>query len=329
MKADTDLERTLRATFAERAESVTDGPLWRGGSDIARQTAGDLVDLTDLRPSRHPSGTGRWRAPALIAAVVVVVAVVASGMITRGFDMPNKVGAAGISPTSSISSTGVVNDATSGVATIGAWPTATVDRDGVITISRGNPGFVLDVYEDALCPSCAEFESRHGTQISEAVDAGLVAVRYRMVDFLNAASASGTYSTRAYAALISVANHDGDRPGVFTQFRAALFQHQPAENGLSDLSDDDLAALAAGVGASTAAQQEIANGSVVAAAKVNADSNMESLKLVAASVGRGPGTPTVAVDGRPIVTNEAGWLADLMAQRHGGGAETQTGGSGR
>lgn len=329
MKADTDLERMLRATFAERAESVAGGRVWRGHSDIARHTAGDLVDLTDLRPSRRPSRTGRWRAPALIAAAVAVVAVVASGVITGGFDMSKKVDAAGVSPTSSVSSTGVFDDAASGVATTGAWPTATVDPAGVITVSRGNPGLVLDVYEDALCPICAEFESRHGTQISEAVDAGLVAVRYRMVDFLNAASASGTYSTRAYAALISVAIHDGDRPGVFTEFRAALFRHQPAENGLSDLSDSDLSALAAGVGASAVAQQEIANGAVVATAKVDADSNMESLKLVAASVGRGPGTPTVAVDGRPIATNEAGWLADLIAQRHGEEGETQTGGAGR
>jgi protein-disulfide isomerase len=151
-----------------------------------------------------------------------------------------------------------------------------------------------------------------------------VAVRYRIVDFLDPASASGDYSTRAYAALISVATHDGDRPGVFTQFRSALFQHQPVENGPSDLSDSDLAALAAGAGASAEAQRAIAGGAALDAATADARSNMASLTAVAASVGRAPGTPTVTVGGTPVATNEAGWLANLLTERDGEAAETQT-----
>src|SRR5690606_37404686 len=39
---------------------------------------------------------------------------------------------------------------------------ATVDDAGVITVANGNPELSLDVYEDALCPICGDFEHQYG-----------------------------------------------------------------------------------------------------------------------------------------------------------------------
>ncbi len=59
---DTEIEQTLRATFAGKASTVTSGPLWT-----------DDVEVLDSRRARH--GRPRWIAP-LAAAAAVLVAVV-------------------------------------------------------------------------------------------------------------------------------------------------------------------------------------------------------------------------------------------------------------
>ena len=83
--------------------------------------------------------------------------------------------------------------------------TASVDDHGIITVSNGSPTLVLDVYEDALCPSCGEFEAQFGQQMAKAIDDGQLTVKYHMVNFLDGSSASKNYSTRAYGALLTVA----------------------------------------------------------------------------------------------------------------------------
>lgn len=193
---------------------------------------------------------------------------------------------------------------------------ATVGPDGAITVAAGDPGLVLDLYVDALCPICGEFERTNGEAIERAIDDGQLAVRYRFVDFLNAASASGDYSTRAYAALLTVARQDGGEPGVFLRFHAALFDpaHQPVEQSAHDLSNADLASLAGSVGASAAAQADIASGAGVAEAHTLASAALDALTAVAETAGRAPGVPTVAFAGTPVNTNSPGWLAGLLAR---------------
>lgn len=87
--------------------------------------------------------------------------------------------------------------------------TATMDANGVITVSAGTPAASIDVYEDPLCPYCAQFERQYGQQIAQAVDEGKVAVNYHLLNFLDQASGSGTYSTRATAALMCAAVNVG------------------------------------------------------------------------------------------------------------------------
>lgn len=192
--------------------------------------------------------------------------------------------------------------------------TASVADDGIITVSNGSSDLVLDIYEDALCPACAQFEHQFGDQVAQALDQGDLTVRYRMVDFLNGYSHSGDYSTRAFAALLAVAKVDGDQPGVFMKFHTALYDpdNQPKEHGSSDLSNAELASLAGANGASEEAQKEISDGAEVDAAKTAAQSNIKGMDDASAKAGVGAGTPTVAKDGVRISTADVDWLKNLL-----------------
>lgn len=224
-------------------------------------------------------------------AIVVIIAVIVVGMVLYS-----------------------KNNAVQGAGQVSTKSVATVDDSGAVTVSNGSPALQLDVYEDALCPICAELEHQYGGQMAKAVDDGQLTLTYKMVDFLNRASNSGDYSTRAYAALIALAKVDGAKPGVWMAFHTAIYdaKNQPKENGSSDLSNEQLADLAGSVGASDEAKKLIADGGEVAAATADAQANLTELSTVAAKVGRGAGTPTVARDGVPLATNDVNWLTNLL-----------------
>jgi len=208
--------------------------------------------------------------------------------------------------------------------------TASVDDQGIITVSNGDPSLVLDVYEDGLCPACANFEKQYGQQIAKAIDDGQLTVRYHMVNFLNDRSHSGTYSTRAYAALIAVAKNDGDRPGVFMKFHSALYEpaNQPDEGGSSDLSNAQLASLAGSIGASQQSQDAISEGTIVTAAGTDAETNVSSLKALAAKAGSSSyGTPTVAKDGSIQSIQDVDWLTKLLPKASEAGTAAPSSGS--
>jgi protein-disulfide isomerase len=190
---------------------------------------------------------------------------------------------------------------------------ATASTDGVVTVSKpgSTPRATIDIYEDALCPACAELERQFGQQINQELDNGNLTVNYRMVDFLNPRSASGDYSTRAAAALLCVAQESGSQAGVYMAFHSALFasENQPAENGSSDLSNQQLADLATSAGASDAAQTCISGGQNVQAAGAAAATFMTDLNTI---TGGRAGTPTVVQNGAPVTLNPD-WLTNLVA----------------
>lgn len=190
---------------------------------------------------------------------------------------------------------------------------ATASTDGVVTVSKpgSTPRATIDIYEDALCPACAELERQFGQQINQELDNGNLTVNYRMVDFLNPRSASGDYSTRAAAALLCVAQESGSQAGVYMAFHSALFasENQPAENGSSDLSNQQLADLATSAGASDAAQTCISGGQNVQVAGAAAATFMTDLNTI---TGGRAGTPTVVQNGAPVTLNPD-WLTNLVA----------------
>jgi protein-disulfide isomerase len=114
-------------------------------------------------------------------------------------------------------------------------PSGHTTQGGVLV---GDPkasiGMVL--FEDPQCPYCREFEEVNGPLITAALDAGVLAVEYRMRCFL------GPESVRADNALALAAE-----AGRFDELRRALFAAQPPE-GTGGFTTDDLLQLAAQVG---------------------------------------------------------------------------------
>lgn len=172
---------------------------------------------------------------------------------------------------------------------------------------------VIEIYEDPICPFCSQFESNYGPDIADAVGGGLVSVDFRMLNFLDPTSASGNYSTRAIAAFLTLADIDGQLPGVVFAFHQVMFSSdiQPQEGAPTDLSNIDLSDIARQVGASPAAIDAIAAGSNKDAATRAAASNLDVLREIAARADRGAGTPSVVFDGE-LVPVAPGWLPQLL-----------------
>ncbi|GAB2920602.1 hypothetical protein GCM10027047_17500 [Rhodococcus aerolatus] len=178
---------------------------------------------------------------------------------------------------------------------------------GTIVVGRTDAPVTLDVYEDALCPVCAQFEQRDGARVAAALDAGSIQVRYHLLNFLNSRSASGDYSTRAAAAALAVAR-DGSG-SAFPEFHSALFlpTTQPKEQAATDLSNAQLADLAARQGASAAAQEQISSGSLVPEAAAAAQAGEQSLT----ASGNDVATPTILDGARKVDISNPGWLQSL------------------
>ena len=191
------------------------------------------------------------------------------------------------------------------------------ESNGVVSVSNpsvtGTNPKVIDLYEDALCPVCAEFEAQFGQQINQAVDEGKLTVNVHMLTFLDPRSFSHTYSTRAAAAMLCVAQEDGSQAGTYLGFHSALFASgtQPTEGGTSDLSDQQLADLATSKGASDAAAQCITSGQNVAAATA---ADKSSTATLSTATGGQVATPTVVQNGVPVKIS-ADWLTTLLAQQ--------------
>lgn len=186
--------------------------------------------------------------------------------------------------------------------------TASLSAAGVVTIGTG--GVVLDVYEDPLCPVCGAFERKYGQQMAAAIDKGELTINYHGLTFLNAASASGDYSTRAWASLQCVAGTDGATGGVWARYHSLLFSDvQPKEGSNSDHSNEQLGNYANKSGASAAAYSCIVDGANRALA-VSTDSTSQA-ELTAAT-GR-VSSPTVLRNGQSVNFQSERWLTDLLA----------------
>ena len=178
---------------------------------------------------------------------------------------------------------------------------------GITTIGLPNAGKTVELYEDPMCPYCAELENTYGQALAQKIDSGAIAIRYHMLDFLNNLSSSGDYSTRAVAASACVAR--GGDAVAFSKFHSGLFasSFQPEERSSSDHSNDDLAQLARDSGASDAVTQCISSGSGVADAATDTATARTDLAATGSN-----GTPTVVVDGKVVdALGNSGWVDAL------------------
>lgn len=116
-----------------------------------------------------------------------------------------------------------------------ATPSGHTPEGGVLVGSADAPHGII-LFEDPQCPYCRQFEELNGPVLAAALDAGALAVEYRMRCFL------GPESVRADNALGLAAE-----AGRFDEFRLALFAAQPPE-GTGGFTVEDLLRLGAHVG---------------------------------------------------------------------------------
>jgi protein-disulfide isomerase len=189
-----------------------------------------------------------------------------------------------------------------GSAATSVPPTYTASASGAV-VTVGSGPVVVDVYEDYLCPICERFEERYGADLTTALNANQITVRYHSIAILDSATTPQGYSTRAAnAALCSV------DAGIFPAYHEKLFDSQPAE-GSAGLTDDELVAF----GTELDAQGDFAS-CVTGAANtkaVTAETDKATSDSALQTDGRF-GTPTVAIGGKKIDINNADWLQDAI-----------------
>ena len=186
--------------------------------------------------------------------------------------------------------------------------------DGVVSVTGGAPAVTIDVYEDGICPNCKDFEGQYGQQIMKGVDEGKLGVRYHFLNFLNPNSASKTYSTRLAAAMQCVAAVPTDQApkGLFLNFHSTMFSSdvQPAEQGASDLSNQQIADLAVKAGAPQSAATCISTGANVTAAETSAKNSTAQLTAL---VPNGVYYTPSATQGTTLLNlNSTDWLTKLI-----------------
>src|SRR5580704_12826620 len=108
--------------------------------------------------------------------------------------------------------------------------------EGGVLVGNTNARHEMILYEDPQCPFCRQFEEFGGPILAAAVDAGLLAVEYRMRCFL------GEESVRADNALALAAE-----VRRFDELRKGLFAGQPHE-GTGGFTSEDLVRFGAQVG---------------------------------------------------------------------------------
>ncbi|MFC5064148.1 DsbA family protein [Actinomycetospora atypica] len=104
--------------------------------------------------------------------------------------------------------------------------------DGGVVIAGRSSSHTLDVYEDALCPACRQFEARGGARIAKVVAEGKLRVRYHLVNLLDQRSQPRGYSTLGGNALLCGAENN-----VFPDLHVSLYTAQPDEGGAGYTAD--------------------------------------------------------------------------------------------
>jgi Thioredoxin len=155
--------------------------------------------------------------------------------------------------------------------------------EGGVLVGSAHAHNQIVLFEDPQCPYCRRFEDLNRTVIAAAVDAGTLAVEYRMRCFL------GPESVRADNALALAAE-----VGRFDELRIALFAAQPPE-GTGGFTVEILIQLAIDAGLT---------GSDFVSGLREARYENWVLRREAAFQDQDPqGTPAAWLNGRPLDSN--------------------------
>jgi protein-disulfide isomerase len=220
-------------------------------------------------------------AAAIVAALVLVVSIgyaVQSGRDTTG----ERGETPGASPTSTPPATAEANVRVAAADTFG--------------LGVGDPAapVKVEVFEDFLCPFCAQFEAASRDSLVQAAREGDVYVVYRPIAFLNEYSAR---SLNAFAVVLDVAGGE-----AALRFHDLLFEEQPDESG--PMPDDEwLVRMAVSAGAPEAEARQGIESVAFEQWVVNASD--------AASRRQVTGTPAVFANGEQV---EGTSIDDVAAQ---------------
>lgn len=156
---------------------------------------------------------------------------------------------------------------------------------GAIVVGPANAPVTVAVYLDYLCPYCGRFEKANAAEVERLIAAGTMRLELHPLAFLDRLSAGTRYSTRSANAMATVADAAPDRVLAFNR---ALYERQPAEGG-PGLTDDEIAAIAVGVGVDSAVTGRFRHATfepwVTAGTAAAVDSGVS-------------GTPTVRINGK-------------------------------
>jgi protein-disulfide isomerase len=187
-------------------------------------------------------------------------------------------------------------------------PVKLVELDNGVLIGSSRAATTIDVFDEPMCPSCAQLAASSDGDIRRAVNDKKIAVRYHLLDVENGQSASGDYSTRAIAASLCVA--DTNDPNRYQAFQTALFasDFQPKVKPAStDRTDAELAHLAQTLGAPSSVSNCITSRQRVPAARHEASNADLSLRRL-----EGTGLVPMIYEGTGEVDYlNTGWLDNL------------------
>lgn len=195
--------------------------------------------------ARPAPGAQRAVAGALLALIGVAAGVIITLLVVKG-GSGGEDSTAAPGPSASPAASAAASPAASPAESAGTGqlvePRNTTQ--GAIVVGNPQAQVQLRVYEDYLCPYCAQFEQENGAQLQQWLAAGDISVDFRMLAILDRATTTA-YSSRA--AMASAAVRDL-APDKWLAFHSGLFASQPAEGG-AGLTDQTLADLAGQVGA--------------------------------------------------------------------------------
>lgn len=223
----------------------------------------------------------------MIAAIAIVVAlavVIGAGVFLQSRNQPGPLPAA------------------IPIAAAGPEYPVTVQGNTVVTGSPQAP-VTIDIYEDFLCPGCAQFEQRYHQRLAQAAAEGKAKVVYHPVAILDQRSEPAGYSTLAAGATFCAAD-----AGIFSRFHDSLFAAQPSEGGPSWTSAQ-LQQLGRDLGAGDAFARCVQAG---AEQRVATATNSARQYISGLHPDGRFGTPTVVVNGTLIDIRDEAWLDKVL-----------------
>lgn len=149
----------------------------------------------------------------------------------------------------------------------------------------------VEIYEDFLCPSCAELAMADKDQLKDAIEAGDMDVAIRTMSFLDRGNEDGQ-SHHILAAVYAV-GESGDAE-LYWNYRQYLLEHQ--QDIYKQWGDEELADLAGQMGADGDVVSNIRDGKFTEEARQFGKDNEDRLRDTEGGVS----SPRIFVDGKEI-----------------------------